>query len=362
MSVPLFGLFPNLQPGRFGGVEASGRLAWDAILQMLQARGERGALFCYEKNGDSRVQDGFERIRATSQAQAIWKLVRLRVKPRVILVWHLGLLKLVPLLRAPYARLIVFLHGIEAWRGQDTMTRRVLPRVNLWLANSAFTYLRFLDFVPVARNIPYRITPLGLDQPRMNPLLPSAAPILLMVSRLDKGEDYKGHREMIRAWARVRDRVPEAQLWIAGDGTLRPELERGVSELRLNESVHFLGRVSETRKVELLQECHALAMPSRSEGFGLVYLEAMRMGRPCLVSDCDAGREVVNPPEAGLAVNPDDSQALTDAACRLLTPGQEWTNWSRRARQRYEVNFTAAHFQQRLVAAIKPILDADEHR
>ncbi len=354
--VSLFGLFPNLQSGQFGGVEASGRLAWQALDETIKARGERATLFCYAK-GAARPSKG-EWIHAQSKAEAIWKLLRVRVKPRVILVWHLGLLKLVPLLRAPHARVVLFLHGIEAWRAQDALTQRVLSRVNLLLANSTFTYLRFLDFVPAARTISHSITPLGIDVPRLNPFLPSVEPIFLMLSRLDRGEDYKGHRELIGAWRLVREQIPNARLWIAGDGNLRPDLERRVQELHLGEAVRFLGQVSEARKAELLQECHALAMPSRGEGFGLVYLEAMRMARPCLVSDCDAGREVVNPPEAGLAVNPADSRALADAACRLLASNDEWLNWSRRAQRRYESNFTAAHFQARLVAALDPLLVA----
>jgi hypothetical protein len=61
---------------------------------------------------------------------------------------------------------------------------------------------------------------------------------------------------------------------------------------------------------------------------------------------------VVNPPEAGLAINPDDQPALIAALQRLLTPGIEWKRWSMQARQRYERQFTARHFQKRLVEAL----------
>jgi glycosyltransferase involved in cell wall biosynthesis len=93
-------------------------------------------------------------------------------------------------------------------------------------------------------------------------------------------------------------------------------------------------------------------MPSRGEGFGLVYLEAMRLGRPCLVSKEDAGHEVVNPPEAGLAVDPGDSEELTKAVVRLMSDGDEWREWSHRARLRYETHYTAEQFQMRLLRAL----------
>jgi glycosyltransferase involved in cell wall biosynthesis len=83
-----------------------------------------------------------------------------------------------------------------------------------------------------------------------------------------------------------------------------------------------------------------------------VYLEAMRLGRPCLVSDCDAGREVVRPPEAGLAVDPADSGALVDVLVRLLGDGDEWRGWSEAGRRLYETNFTARHYQNRLVKTL----------
>ena len=76
------------------------------------------------------------------------------------------------------------------------------------------------------------------------------------------------------------------------------------------------------------------------------------MGRPCLVSNADAGREVVNPPEAGLAVDPDNPAELADAVIRLLSPGLEWDQWSARARARYEAHFTAGHFHRRLMNAL----------
>ncbi len=121
-------------------------------------------------------------------------------------------------------------------------------------------------------------------------------------------------------------------------------------------SVRFFGRVTEGQKTDLLLRSRCLAMPSRGEGFGLAYLEAMRVGRPCLVSNCDAGREVVNPPEAGLEANPASREVLAGELARLLTPGPEWDRWSSAARRRYEAHFTAAQFGQRMGSVIADLV------
>jgi phosphatidylinositol alpha-1,6-mannosyltransferase len=147
----------------------------------------------------------------------------------------------------------------------------------------------------------------------------------------------------------VLEKIPGAELWIAGDGDLRPALEQLA---RSHSSVRFFGQVSEDRKQDLIAQCRCLAMPSRGEGFGLVYLEAMRMGRPCLVGDRDGGREVVNPPQAGLSVDPDDPSQLAASVARLLTAGPEWDCWSQQARRRYESRFTTSHFRRRLNEAL----------
>ena len=132
-------------------------------------------------------------------------------------------------------------------------------------------------------------------------------PAALMLGRLLRAEAYKGHREVIAAWPGVREHIPGAELWIAGDGDLRPDLERSAGA-----GVIFWGRVPEAKKAELL----ALPLPGAAEPGGRIWLGisgTLRVGRPCLVSDRDAGREVVHPPEAGLAVNPTDAAAVATA-------------------------------------------------
>lgn len=331
------GLFPSLDSNVYGGVQASGRDAWQGIVNRIGA--EHADVLYYEAG--------------TSKAKAVLRAVSSRKTANVVLIWHLHLLKLLPFLDHAGSRVFLFLHGIEAWCKHDRLTQLLLRRVDVILSNSDHTWSRFLKCNPQFQNMPHRTVHLGagaiLDAVTPSP---SDPPAVLMVGRLNAGEDYKGHRQMIEAWPRVVDRIPDAELRILGDGDLRQSLEDLARRQAPPHSVRFFGQTSDAEKEQLLAQCRCLALPSRGEGFGLVYLEAMRVGRPCMVSDVDAGREVVNPPEAGLAVDPDNPHAVAEAVHRMLTLGEEWTSWSGRARARYEDRFTTEQFHRRLVSAL----------
>jgi phosphatidylinositol alpha-1,6-mannosyltransferase len=340
MSTPrieIVGLFPAFEAHVVGGVQASGRDGWRGIVNRV-GRG-RAQVFCYESG--------------TSKVKAVLRALGNRRRTKVVLVWHVHLLKLLPVVDWSASRVVVFLHGIEAWRRHDPVIQLFLRRVDLFLSNSDVTWARFLEWNRSFEDASHRTVHLGIGAPvDGKTAVPSTVPSVLMVGRLHRGEDYKGHRQMIEVWPRVLERMPRAELWIVGDGNLRPILEELSRRIVTGHSIRFYGQLSDVEKERLLGECRCLAMPSRGEGFGLVYLEAMRAGRPCLVSTVDAGREVVNPPEAGLAVDPDDPCELAGAVQRLLTPGPEWDDWSLRARARYEARFTGEHFRQRLVSAL----------
>lgn len=344
----LLGIFPSFHGPERGGVQVSGRAAWSAI-RVGAARLNWGVQALGYGNPGPDSGDGDMKICRTKSASVL-QARRLK-RSELVIVWHLNLLKLLPFINGNNARIVLFLHGIEAWKRHSFLTRKLLGRVGLFLYNSRHTWDRFVHLNPEYELTPHECVPLGIAEPVRRPaLIPLVPPTALMIGRLNKAEDYKGHREVVTAWADVVTRIPDATLVIAGEGDLKQELEK----LRGKSRVKCVGWVDEDGKQDLLLKSRCLLLPSRGEGFGLVYAEAMRLGRPCLVSGLDAGSEVVAPPECGLAADPSDPQALADAIVQLMTDGPQWTKWSENARRRYERNFTETHFQNRLINALFP--------
>ncbi len=351
-SLELLGLFPAFHVDNAGGIQVSGELAWDALVSACEANGQSAHALQVDLSHSSHLEPDRHSTITHTRLNAALQVLRAGWSPKTILCWHADLLRLIPLIRGGERR-VLFLHGIEAWQQPGWVKQRLLAGLELVLANSAFTLERARQAAPVLQRVRAEIVPLGIGTVRASPPpQPESPPAAIMIGRLEHGERYKGHEAVIEAWPQVLERVNDARLWIVGEGGLRTPLESQVNRLGLSRQVRFFGRVDDQVKDALLLDARCLLLPSRAEGFGLVYAEAMRAGRPSLVGEHDAGREVVNPPECGLAADPANGDALAASIVRLLTPGEEWDRWSQNAVKRYAERYTAAAFQHRLVRAL----------
>ena len=240
-----------------------------------------------------------------------------------------SLLKLLPLFRLPAAKVVLFLHGIEAWMRQGWLTNRMLQRVDLILSNSQYTWDRFSELHPAARaEAPQGGSSWGWAKPRGAPAPrpPEDRPIALMLGRMDRREAYKGHREMIEAWHLVVERAARAELWIVGGGDLLPDLKQLAEQCRVPGHIRFFGRVSPEEKQELSGPVPLPGPAEQGRGIRAGYLEAMRLGRPCLVSTEDAGTRGGEPAGGRSEASPYAAAELAEphAGCWLWEP--EWEN------------------------------------
>jgi glycosyltransferase involved in cell wall biosynthesis len=344
---------PCFAEEHYGGVQLTARLALDGLAQG-HGPGQVKVL-CYGPRCGRSTSHG-NRFCSNSKAGAVFEALKIHGWAQRLIFWHLDLLKLLPFLGSRAPRKYLFLHGVECWRPLDGMTRRLVDRIDMFLTNSEFTWNRFAEMNPRWKNAPHRTIRLGFGVPDQHVELPGRVPAAVIIGRMSAAEDYKGHRELIQAWPLVLKCVSDAELWIVGGGDGEGDLRNMASAGTASGQIRFFGAVSEQEKQNLLRQSRCLVLPSRGEGFGLVYLEAMRLGRPCLSSVHDAGREVIAPPESGIAVEPGNARALAEGVAELLSADRKWQQWSDNAKRRYENEFTAAHFQRRLADAV---LEAD---
>jgi phosphatidylinositol alpha-1,6-mannosyltransferase len=273
---------------------------------------------------------------------AVWR-AQLR-RPRPALVFDLlGLARsqtfLPGSLRAPF---MLVLHGVEVWRPLRRAELAAIRQASRRLVNSVTTRDRALPFV---RLQPEEIEVLHLALEARRPegvvdkqmVALAGEGFLLIVGRLAATERYKGHDQLLDGLPELLRRCPDARLVVVGDGDDRPRLEAKVRAVELEKHVLFTGFVNEATLDEVYRRCAAFVMPSKDEGFGLVYLEAMRAGKPCVAATGTAAAEIVVDRFTGYLVDPEDPGSLAEVLARLLnSPGLAgalgkagWRRWQR---------------------------------
>jgi len=166
-------------------------------------------------------------------------------------------------------------------------------------------------FASVLRMVPNcaHVTRIRSEAARARAVRKKGAPRFIMVATL---EGHKDHATLIRAMARVLRELPDAQLWIVGDGSLRGSLEEQCLTEGVWASVLFLGSRSDVPA--LLGQCDVFVFSTtRAEGLGTVLIEAMAAGLPVVASAVPACREATGGGRWGTLVPPADPGALAAA-------------------------------------------------
>ena len=144
-------------------------------------------------------------------------------------------------------------------------------------------------------------------------------PVLLTVARLAGPERHKGYDVVLEALPGIRARIPGVHYVLVGEGNDRARIEGRVRELDLGSCVTLAGFVPDAELPDYYSLCSAFAMPSKREGFGIVYLEAMACGKPAIAGDRDGARDALLDGEIGVLVDPDDVEAFAAAAVEVLS-------------------------------------------
>jgi glycosyltransferase involved in cell wall biosynthesis len=256
-------------------------------------------------------------------------------------------------------------HGVDAWEINNPTLQTALKSADRILAVSNYTRDRLI----AEQNLdPTRISLLPntfeVDRfkiaPKPNYLLQrhnikSEQPVILTVARLDSSERYKGYDQILQALPTIRQTIPNVHYIIVGKGSDRSRVERLIADLGLQDCVTLAGFIPDAELNDYYNLCDVFAMPSKGEGFGIVYLEALACGKPTLGGDRDGAIDALCHGELGVLVNPDDVDAIADNLIQILqgTHSHPLIYQPEALRQKVIDTFGFAQFQTTLAGLIQ---------
>jgi glycosyltransferase involved in cell wall biosynthesis len=273
-----------------------------------------------------------------------------------------------PAVRRLGCPLVVTLHGSdiniyrESWeRGELGFGNRRYPGRVLSLSRNSNVYFVAVSNAIKRRAIEYGIAPqritvrhTGIDLERFNFSGVSLVARRRRILFIGRFVEKKGGEYLLRAYARIRSVVPDAELTMVGDGPLGKKFEQLAVELRI--PVRFPGALTAAEVKKEIDEARVLCLPSvtasngDAEGFGMVLLEAQACGVPVVTSARGGAEEGIIDGKTGFGFAERDIDTLSDRLTRVLMDDDLARSMSDEARafvrQRFDIRRCTRSLEQ----------------
>jgi glycosyltransferase involved in cell wall biosynthesis len=250
-------------------------------------------------------------------------------RPNLIISFHLNFIVVAYLIKhltgIPYWAVA---HGVDAWNITNPILKTALHHADRILAVSGYTRDRLLQeqdvdpdkisllpntfdasFFKIGNKPIYLLDRYGLKPTQ---------PVILTVARLASDDGYKGYDQIIQALPQIKRQISNVHYIVAGKGDDRARIEKLVAQLNLQDNVTLAGFVPDDELCDHYNLCNVFAMPSRGEGFGIVYLEALACGKPTLGGNQDGAIDALNHGEFGALVDPLDVDVIAKTLIQIL--------------------------------------------
>jgi glycosyltransferase involved in cell wall biosynthesis len=144
-------------------------------------------------------------------------------------------------------------------------------------------------------------------------------PVILTIARLASAERYKGYDQILRALPRIREQFPNVRYILGGRGPDRARIVSLIVQYQLEKTVILAGYIPEHELSAHYNLCDVFAMPSKGEGFGIVFLEALSCGKPVVAGNKDGSVDAVLNGKVGSLIDPDNPDETADAITQILS-------------------------------------------
>jgi phosphatidyl-myo-inositol dimannoside synthase len=322
-----------------GGIEKVCRVFSKALSDI----GVRNKVFSvYDKQGDvvNKYIDpsafkGFNASKLRFFANTLWQASSYDI----IVMSHINLLSVGYILKLvfPGKKLVLFAHGIEVWGNIGGMRKRMLNNCDTILSVSNFTRNKLIENVGLEEK---KILVLNncldpfLDTPEKNKNevflkkygLNKGDIVLLTLTRLSSKELYKGYDHVLLSINTLKEKYPSIKYLIVGryDDNEKQRLDNIILNNHLEEYVIFTGYIPDEELAAHYSLADIYIMPSKKEGFGIVFIEAMYYGLPVIAGNKDGSADALANGKLGLLVDPDNQQQINDTIEKVILHKDEY--------------------------------------
>lgn len=259
-------------------------------------------------------------------------------------------------------KLILIVHGIEAMEELKGQKKKALEICDeIWVV-SEFTKQNLINRQKVnAAKIkvffntidPFFNLPETFSKPkylldRYN--IKDEQKILFTLTRLNYAEGYKGYDKVIKALPEVLKKFPQLKYFIAGKGEEKEinTIQQLIKQYQLEETVSLIGFLPESEVTDHYLMSDVFVMPSKKEGFGIVFIEALACGLNVIAGNKDGSVDALRNGELGTLIDPDDVGQLSKTIIKILEQRNNNTvdEIRKQTQQKLLSYFGFTHFQE----------------
>jgi phosphatidylinositol alpha-1,6-mannosyltransferase len=250
-------------------------------------------------------------------------------KPDIVILSHINLAIVGLLIKTmnPKCKVWLIAHGIEVWRPLSSLKKILLKRCDKIICVSNFTkqqMIRLHQTDPgkcmVLNNAvdPFMKLPLTFEKPAhllKRYWLTDENQVIFTLTRLASTEQYKGHDQVIKIISNLKQKFPNIRYILAGKYDHQEEIriQKLISTYKVDKEVILTGFIEENELSEYFLLADLFVLPSKKEGFGIVFIEALACGLPVICGNVDGSIDAVHNGELGKAINPDNLGELETA-------------------------------------------------
>lgn len=272
-----------------------------------------------------------------------------------VVIWgHVGFIPLTPLIKAinPKLRSLLFVYGIDVFKKLSLLQKIGLSKINRILSGSKNTCEQMSLFNGLDKSkfdiFPYTLLKTNNVIHSKEKLMLPKGKIILTVSRLVTGDNYKNIDLVIKAMPEILKVVNDAFYIIVGDGEDQYRLKQLVNNIGIQDKVIFVGKVRDDLLSSYYNACDVFVLPSVREGLGIVFLEAMSFAKPCVGAKAGGVPEVIMDGKTGILCEPNDIKTLSNALIKLLQNDELRLLMGQAGKKRFEEEFSFDLFSNRL--------------